>query len=193
MSIKNPTPATFTNATLLDMAVEQVNVSLRAGLSWLTTAYGKGERRERAKDTGRILYPAIYLGSGNEYLSMFPDRHLGQYLWWDIEDGQTMDWKKFQLTFHDVRFGLVLWGDFRNVYPADYQTRTIEHIKKEVLTVLNTKAWANVSLVVDRVFERSENVYRGYSIAEIDNQFEMRPYFALRFEGRMRYSIPCQV
>lgn len=191
MSIRNPTIAAVTSPTLLDLAINQVNASLSGGLSWLTTAYGKAERRERLRDTARVLYPAIYTGSGEEYLSMLPDEHLGRYTWWDIEDPQPMDWQKNQLIFHRVRFGLVLWGDIRSIYPADHEARTTEHIKAEVLSLLNRSAWPNVSLRVEEIWERSENVYRGYTVSEVENQFEMRPYFALRFAGEMKYHAQC--
>lgn len=184
--IKNPTIGAITDPTLYDLAAGQVNATLAANLSWLTEAYGVAQRRERLRDTARVLYPAIYTGNGNEYLSMLPDGHLGNFSWWDIEDGGELDWQPNRLIFHRVRFGLVLWGDFRTVFPGEYESRTAEHIKAAVLAILNAGHWPNVTLRINQVFERSENVYRGYTVSEIENQFEMRPYFALRFAGEMK-------
>jgi hypothetical protein len=44
---------------------------------------------------------------------------------------------------------------------------------------------------VTAVYERAENVYDGFNIDEVDNQFMMAPYAAFRFEGTMMVDEDC--
>lgn len=186
----NPVPATIASPVLLDVCFAQVSSALETGLSWLTKAYGKAERRERTRDRSSILYPAIYAG-GNDYINMLPDEHLGNYSWFDVVESQEVEWRYRSAHDFKARFGLVFWFDFRTVYPSDHQEKTLEHVKSEVLGVLGSSTLPSTRLRVDQISERVENIYPGYTLHEVDNQFLMRPYGGFRIEGEVTYKAAC--
>jgi hypothetical protein len=186
----NPTPITITGPALIDQAVEGVNTVLKANLSWLTGAYGKAEKRERTKDSQRVQYPAVYCGN-NEYLGMFPDDKLGCFSFFDIADGYTIEWQPRRYWKATANAGLVVWVDMRRVYPTTHQVKTLENVKQDVLTALQSALSPALRFTVNRAFDRTENIYRGYTISEIDNQFAMRPYGCFRLEGVLNYEFSC--
>ena len=43
------------------------------------------------------------------------------------------------------------------------------------------------------IYELAENVYRGFTLDEIDNQFLMHPFGGFRFEGVLSVNQPCNI
>ena len=49
----------------------------------------------------------------------------------------------------------------------------------------------NGRIEINRIYELAENIYRGFSLDEVDNQFLMAPYGGFRFEGIMEVTETC--
>jgi hypothetical protein len=60
------------------------------------------------------------------------------------------------------------------------------------LTVLNGGFWLkDGTIVINRIYELAENVYRGFTLDEIDNQFLMHPFAGFRFAGELGIDETC--
>ena len=192
---------------LLDKVLQDLQVALSKNLLWLNHAFGRAQRLvEHRLDDNKFIYPAIYLGS-TEYLSMLPNDQLGNFSWFDIYDPQEITevvQSKPQYTFSGA---IVFWYNLRSIYPDDSVLYT-EEIKDEVLTLLTTPGilTTNSRIAITKVFERFENIYKGYSlekvyntfvysgqgIQELDKQFFMYPYAGLRVEFTITTRELCQ-
>ena len=193
--IANPTIPTPIDPQLIDIALLQLQTELTTGLSWLTAAYGKAQRLiERNTSGKRIYFPGVYAGA-KEYLKVFPDSHLGNFCFFEVPDGnERVLWNKNHYNWLTSDFGLIFWFDFRDVYPspADWTLHTIENVKSEVLRVLTTTTYSNLSITDITTFsEQADNIYRSYTHNEISEQFLMRPYGGFRINGTMRYKEKC--
>lgn len=190
--ISTPTIPVPTSPKLWDYAVAELQTELAANISWLTSAFGKAQRRVKVVDGRESRFPAVYSGAG-DYLSMLPDAHLGNYCWLDVGDYQEIQDNPRLYRQAKVRaaVGLVFWLDLRTAYPSDYENRTVEHAKADVITAIRAIRLSRSSLVVDRVAERAENIYRGYDHGEIEGQFLMFPYTGFRLEGEMVINEQC--
>lgn len=68
----------------------------------------------------------------------------------------------------------------------------MEPIKAEILKVLNGGFWLRSGrLTVTQIEEKAENIYKGYSLDEVDNQFLMHPFGGLRFDGKLTINESC--
>ena len=47
------------------------------------------------------------------------------------------------------------------------------------------------SVTLSRIYERAENVFQGYSLDEVDNQYLMSPYAGFRITGEMVIDEEC--
>lgn len=183
--ISTPTIPTPTAPKLWDYAVAEMQTELTGNISWLTAAFGKASRQQRPNPEGRpYTFPAVYSGEG-DYLSMFPDGHLGNFCWLDVEDYQVVKGERHEYTEITADIALIFWLDLRTAYPSDYENRTIEHAKYDVMTALKAVRLTRSVLIVESVAERKENIYRGYDFREIADTFIMHPYVAFRLEGEM--------
>ena len=185
------------NPVMLDRVIAEIQTGLVENLPWLDVAFGRSQRLTKMMNGKRIITPNVYCGGwnghgANDYIETSPDSKIGNFAFFEIEDPQTIDagpWAR-EIT---VPFALIVWFDLTRIYD-EADNRNTEYIKAQILRVLNGRAGWHLTggrIVVNRIYERAENIYRGYSLSEIDNQFLMHPYAGFRFEGTMQFDELC--
>ena len=182
------------NPVLLDKILQDIQTTLMDKLSWLNYAFGRAYKIiEHRPDGGKFVYPAVYNGNG-EYVSLLPNDNLGNFSWFDIYDPQVIEQNIRQFTYKGA---IVFWYDLSSIYP-DANVLYTEEVKNEIINVLTAKGFITTvgRLSISRVYENFENIYKGYAlekiynnyqysgedIQELDKQFFMYPYAGLRIE-----------
>lgn len=176
---------------LLDVVINNIQTGLTENLGWLDKAFGRAERLVKYGANQKKIYtPNIYIG-GNEYQEVTPDAEIGNFSFFWIDDPQKVDWTPKQSIGLKSPFSLIVWFDYRTVF-NDPNTRNKERIKRDILDVLNGGFWLKDGRIeINRIYELAENIYRGFSLDEVDNQFLMAPYGGFRFEGIMEVTETC--
>lgn len=191
MNVSNPTIQAPIAPKLWDYALAEFQTKLEANLSWLTTAYGRGyEHMKRDKNNRQYTFPAVW-ANNKEYVSMFPDEHLGNYSWFDLSPVQELADSRYEYQRLFANMGIVFWLDLRTAYPIDYTQRTIEHAKSDVMTALRSIFLTRSSFTISRIAETAPNIYRGYTHREVGRQFLMFPYAGFRIEGDIKINEQC--
>ena len=132
----------------------------------------------------------MYAG-GNEYKDVSPDSGIGNFCFFWVDDPQTIDWLPNVQIGISTPFSIIFWFDYRRIFNSA-NIRNRESIKKQILDVLNGGFWLkHGSIKINRIYELAENVYRGFSLDEIDNQYLMHPYGGMRFDGELSISESC--
>lgn len=180
-------------AELLDKAIEYIRQGLSGNLGWLDHAYGRAERLVKHDAEGRRVYmPAVYAGNG-EYLYVSPDAGIGNFCFFTVDDPQEVGWEANLSVGIKAVFSIIFWFDYRTV-GNDASARDKEAVKKEILDALNGGFWMKTgSFKINRVYELAENIYRGFSLDEVDNQFLMHPFGGFRFEGALQITETCRI
>ena len=78
-------------------------------------------------------------------------------------------------------FSLIVWVDMRRVENND--ARNTEYVKEQILKTIRKAFIRHGAVELQKVYERAENVFEGYSLDEVDNQFLMQPFAGLRITG----------
>lgn len=185
-------------AIMLDKVIGRIQAGLVAGVPWLDVAFGRAQRLTKMQQGKRIITPNVFCGGWNghgenDYIEVSPDSKIGNFSFFAVEDPQTISAGPWARTI-TVPFGLVVWFDLRRVY-GEASNRNIERLKADVLAVLEGKNGWHLDagrVTIARCFEQVENIYRGYSLSEIDNQFLMHPYGGFRFEGTLMFDEYCE-
>lgn len=185
------------NAIMLDAHLGEIQQGLVDNLSWLNAAFGRSQRLTKEMNGKRIITPNVYCGGWNghgpnDYIEVSPDSKIGNFSFFEIDDPQTVDAGVFA---RDIKapFSLIFWFDLTRVYNSAVNRNT-EKMKADILRILNGRTGWHLSdgrITINRIYERAENIYRGYSLSEIDNQFLMHPYGGFRFEGVLEYPEYC--
>lgn len=195
------------NPVLLDKVIQDMQTTFLAKLPWLNYAFGKAYKLvEHRPDGNKFIYPAAYNGNG-EYISLLPNDNFGNFSWFDIYDPQNITEVVQSLPQYTFSGAVVFWYDLSSIY-TDANFLYTEEIKDEIIRLLTTPGLITTTgkLVINNIYERFENIYRGYSIEkiynnysykgegiqDIDKQFFMYPYSGLRVEFTLTTRELCQ-
>jgi hypothetical protein len=198
MSTNKPINApVIPNAVMLDAVIGEIQQGLVNNLSWLDAAFGRAQRLTKNIEGKRIVTPNVYCGGWNghgpnDYIEVSPDAKIGNFSYFEVDDPQTIDPEPWARQIK-APFGLIVWFDLTRVY-GSRTNRNTEKIKSDILHILNGRADWHLShgrIVINKIYERAENIYKGYTLSEIDNQFLMHPFAGLRFEGLLEFDELC--
>ncbi len=185
------------DAVMLDRVLGEIQNGLVENIGWLDAAFGKAQRLTKMINGKNIITPNVYCGGWqghgpNDYIEVSPDSKIGNFSFFEVDDPQTIDAGPWAREV-SAPFGLIVWFDLTRVYGmAD--NRNTERLKAEILHVLNGRAGWHLTdgrITINRIYERAENIYRGYTLSEIDNQFLMHPFAGFRFEGVLEFNELC--
>ena len=195
------------NPVLLDKILQDLQRSLMNKLQWLDYAFGKAYKLVEHRPGGdKFVYPAVYNGNG-EYISMLPNDNLGNFSWFDIYDPQKITPVVQALPQYTFSGAIIFWYNLESVY-EDKSVLHTEEIKEEIIRALTSPGIISTTgkLVVSNIFEQFENIYKGFSlekiynnftyqgegIQDIDKQFLMYPYAGIRIEFTLTTRELCQ-
>lgn len=186
-----------TNPILLDKALQDMQNHLKNVLPWLNTAFGRAYRLVEHKPDGeKFIYPAVYMGN-SEYASVLPDDTYGNFVWFDIYDPQIVEKITPRSPQYTFRGAAIFWYDLTTIY-EDSDFMYTEEVKSEILRAFTSPGVFKSAgrIEVTEIYERFENIYKGYSIEKvydnfaykgkniqsIDKQYFLHPYAGLRIE-----------
>lgn len=192
---------------LLDKILQDMQKSLMNRLKWLNYAFGRAYKLvEHRPDGNKFIYPAMYNGNG-EYMSLLPNDNFGNFSWFDIYDPQKITEVVQSLPQYTFSGAIIFWYDLSSIYEDETVMHT-EEVKDEIMRVLTTPGLITTigKLVINDIYERFENIYKGYSIEkiynnytykeegiqDIDKQFFMHPYAGIRIEFTLTTRELCQ-
>lgn len=192
---------------LLDKILQDMQKSLMNRLKWLNCAFGRAYKLvEHRPDGNKFIYPAMYNGNG-EYVSLLPNDNFGNFSWFDIYDPQKITEVVQSLPQYTFSGAIIFWYDLSSIYEDETVMHT-EEVKDEIMRVLTTPGLITTTgkLVINDMYERFENIYKGYSIEkiynnytykgegiqDIDKQFFMYPYAGIRIEFTLTTRELCQ-
>lgn len=192
---------------LLDKVIQDIQQSLLDNLRWLNKAFGRAYKLvEHRPDGDKFIYPAAYIGN-SEYVSLLPNDNFGNFCWFDIYDPQVVTTITQSLPQFTFAGAIVFWFDLDSIFP-DSDAMYTEEVKDEVISTLTSPGLIKTQgrLSVSKIFERFENIYKGYAIEKIynnniykgdniqsiDKQFFMHPYGGLRVEFELTTRELCQ-
>lgn len=186
---------TIPGAVMLDRVISEIQTGLVDGLSWLDVAFGRAQRIIKVQNGRRLTLPMVFCGGWNghgenDYIEVGPDKHLGNFAYFEVDDPETIDAGPWARTITSP-FSIVFWFDLRTIEDG---ARNIERLKGQVLYLLAGRTgWKldNGRVSVARVYEHAQNIYRGYSLDEVDAQFLMHPYGGFRIDGVLEFNEIC--
>lgn len=176
-------------AYLFDRVIQDLQDAL-GELSWLNHIFGRSERLVKMVEGRKYYTPNVYAKNG-EYISLVPDNtELGNYCFFVLDEPQVVSVPMGLQNRLKAPFALVVWVDMRTV--EDNDARNTEYVKEQLLKTIR-RAWIRHGAVsVERVYQRAENVFDGYSLDEVDNQYLMQPFAGFRLVGELIVDEECE-
>ena len=158
------------NPVLLDKVIQDIQKTLSQKLKWLNYAFGRAYKLvEHKSDGSKFIYPAAYVGN-SEYASLLPNDNFGNFCWFDIYDPQEIIAAAQSLPQFVFSGAIVFWFNLDTIFP-DADAMYTEEIKDEIVQVLTGPGLIKNQgrLTINKIFERFENIYKGYALEKIYN------------------------
>ena len=182
----------ITSPYLFDKVIKEIQQALKNGLPWLDYSFGRAERLVKVIDGKRIYTPNVYKGNDN-YEVLLPDDRLRCFSFFVLSEPQElMNRMQTELRIK-APFSLIVWVDLRKVEKVMNQPdqRNTEYVKEQILGVLETAFPKKGSFSIQRIYQRAENVFDGFTLDEVQNQFLMSPFAGFRFYGELIVTNDC--
>ena len=182
----------ITTPYLFDKVIRELQQALKEGLPWLERSYGRAERLVTEVNERRLYVPAIYQQDGM-YGIMLPDDRLGCYSFFVMHEPQEVLNRMQTEVRIKSPFSLIVWVDMRRVEKKMRMPdeRNTEYIKEQVLSVIETASKRKGHISISKIYQRAENVFDGFTLDEVKNQYLMSPYAGFRFYGEMIVTNDC--
>lgn len=182
---------TLTSPKLFDKVQNELNAALEANISWLTKAYPRADViTEQGTDGSEFTYPAVRIlgGSGNDYLKMMPDQNLGNFCFIKPVGRQNIlnEYGKGNYRVSQ-EIEVVFWFDYREVFASDPETYTDENIKDELIEFFNNYSFVTFQAKPTGFINDHNDIYSGYRLDAVYDQYYMRPYGVFSILLEMRY------
>lgn len=178
-------------AYLFDRVIQGLQDALGA-LTWLDHIFGRSERLVKMVEGRKYYTPNVYAHNG-EYIPLVPDNTmLGNYSFFVLSEPQQVSVPMGRQNRVKAPFSLIVWVDTRTIdLWTEKDSRNTEYIKEQLLKTVQ-RAWLRHGAVsVDRVYQLAENVFDGYTLDEVDNQYLMAPFAGFRLTGEIIVDEEC--
>lgn len=179
------------NPVLLDRAFNQMQTAFLSKLSWLNESFGKAYRIVKKEDNVEYAEPAVYVNK-SEYLSVLPNDEVGNFSFFLLDDPQEFDGTVLNARgLLKAKVSIVFWFSLTTIIEDDSSIAS-ETIKYDILKVLTSPGLlTNGRLTVLSINEKAENIYKSFSLKQVDNQFLMFPYYGFKFNCELLISELC--
>lgn len=177
---------------LFDRPIQDLQKSIARRLLFMDHVFGRCERLAKVIDGRTVYSPNVYKGK-DEYILLTPDNtDLGNYSFFVAEEPETMV-SAFGISGRiKAPFSLVVWVDLRTIEEKD--ARNVYELELKVLdAIASPGVLRHGGLEVSRVYHRAENVFTGFTLDEVDNQFMMSPFAGLRIELELWVDEDCTI
>jgi len=173
----------------LDLVLNELSASLKSKLKWLDSAFTLSKTLELEKSGRKYKYPAAYIGNG-EFVSLLPDSSLGNYLFIEKIDPETVVEKGLHKSI-TTNIQLIFWFNLSTIF-VETEYNLLENVKHEIYKHLSSP-WILSSSILKtlKIYTENENIFEKYSLQQVDNQFLMWPYAGIKFECSIKYSVIC--
>lgn len=174
------------NPRLIDKTIADMQDGLVESLPWLNKAFGRAQRLVKKINNRDYYSPNVYADKNN-YIIVNPDSKIGNFCFFYMDDPQEIKTQNVPGSTGLIKgnCSIIFWFDLRTIF-NDVSNRNTEFVKEQILKALNGGFWLKSGrFTVERVHELAENIYRGFSLEEVDNQFLMHPFAGFRFSGEI--------
>ncbi|MBR5672189.1 MAG: hypothetical protein IKX02_01970 [Spirochaetales bacterium] len=145
-------------------------------------------------DGRKYVSPAYYQADSNypnDYLELLPDQKLGNYCFFWSLDPEKYEFVPRRPGIIHSPVALIFWFDTREVFQAS-NCRDLESLKLSILKVVSRDLRLSKGrLSVHKIYNHGPNIFKEFTLDEIDSQALLHPYAGLRFEGEITFDEPC--
>ncbi len=172
-----------------DEAVGYIQQSLNDNLPFLNNIFGICERTVKMID-GRKYYSPSWFLNKYDYINLLPDDKLGNYCFFTLDEPREIEHEQGLKPKHTSGFNIIIWVDMRDNILTD-DDRNLNWLLEYILEGIYATHMVRGRFTIDKVYNRAENIFQGFTTDEVDNQYLMQPYTGFRLHGEITIYEEC--
>jgi hypothetical protein len=192
MSYKTPAYSTLTGLKGIDKRIETIAGHM-TDLTWLSYSFGLAERDVNIKDGKENIIPTIYQNlNSKDPLSLMPSDLYDAFSFWVKEPEGIFREEATRLRY---KVSCIFFCDLKQIAPDDNYKVTKTRICQDILKFFRIHENAgfgqlNILSIID---DDITQVYKGFTISQIDNKYRMLPKYAIRVNFDYSFLNECDV
>lgn len=177
------------NPVLIDSVIAEIQTQLGNNIEWLTNIFGRVERLAKVVNN-KVLYSANVFTKNYDYKLIAPDSDLGNFAFFVVDEPEELDYYAGEQTHFKTPCSLIVWVNMLTI--PEGEARNTEAVKQRLVRFLNGEMWLRTGrFFVNRIYNKAESIFKGFSLDEVDNQFLMQPFCGWKFEGEIEFLDTC--
>ena len=177
------------NPVLIDSVIAEIQTKLGNNIEWLTNIFGRVERLAKVVNN-KVLYSANVFTKNYDYKLIAPDSDLGNFAFFVVDEPEELDYYAGEQTHFKTPCSLIVWVNMLTI--PEGEARNTEAVKQRLVRFLNGEMWLRSGrFFVNRIYNKAESIFKGFSLDEVDNQFLMQPFCGWKFEGEIEFLDTC--
>jgi hypothetical protein len=197
MSYKTPSTTSLVlqdlDNKLQSLALHMPSTAI-GGLSWLQYAFGLSDRLVEFRDGKEFVFPAIFqsLNSQDPY-SLMPSDISDAYSFW-VKDPEA-NFSKNNPARYYYEISCIFYMDLRQIAPTTNFKTTKTKIRQDIIEFFRVHQYAGFGVInpLRIIDDDIVQVYKGFSVNQLDNIFKQLPKYAIRFDFEFSFLKVCPV
>jgi len=192
MSYKNPVIALLPDLKGLDNKIQDISQDMQNSLLWLSQCFGLADRAVEFRDGKEYIYPACY--NDKNYIdpqTMMPNDTISAFCFWVKEADLRLSNNNPVRNYYKI--SCIFYMDLRRLAPYDNYKSIKTQIRQDIMDFFRTHIYGGYGVLVPvRIIDDDlTQVYKGFSVSQLDNVWRQLPKYALRYDFDFAFLMSC--
>lgn len=195
MSYKTPVIAPLTLKGIDDKIqsiASHMGALVPGGLVWLTNSFGLADRNVEFRDGKEFIYPSVYQSSNSkDPYSCMPNDVPDAFSFWVKEPEGKFSKNNPARMYYLV--SCIFYMDLRQIAPTTNFKTTKTKVRQDIIEFFRTHHYGGFGVInpLRIIDDDLVQVYKGFSINQLDNLWRQLPKYALRFDFEFAFILEC--
>ena len=191
MSYPNPINPTL-SLKGIDKKIQAIQLLMN--MTWLTKSFGLADRIVELRGDKNYIYPATFEGNSRDPIPMMPGDMWDAFCFWTKTNDAEFDFAdnfppKNPLIKHKV--SCIFYIDIKKVDATTSYKETKSKIREDIFHFFNNVRIDGMLVATRFTDDDITEVYKGFSIDQVDNKFMMYPKWACKMDFEISFRDAC--
>jgi hypothetical protein len=190
MSYKTPQIA---NLTLkgIDKKLQDISSHMTV-LTWLDYAFGLADRMVETRDEKDFIYPACYVSNTLDPVNVMPSDNYKALSFWVKEPEALFNYEHNPDRMY-YKISCIFFMNIEKIAPTDNFKETKTKLRQDIIKFFDEHITGGFGVLelVRIIDDDITEVYKDFSIDQVDNRFKMLPKYALRIDFNFAFLLEC--
>jgi hypothetical protein len=194
MSYRTPTIASLTLRGIdnkIQSLASHMPSTATGGIAWLETSFALADRLVEFRDGKEFIFPAVFQDiNSKDPHSCMPNDMPDAFSFWIKDDMRISDNNPARSYY---KISCIFYMDLRQIAPTDNFKTTKTKVRQDILEFFRKHRYSGFGVLTPTgiIDEDITNVYKGYSVNQLDNIVKQLPKYALRFNFDFAFLNEC--